>query len=200
MATQRRPAERTLEAELLGRDVTFDYSETWIAYSVVLLRVVMGWVFLQAGLEKYTANGLSGIQNDPLDGGFSAAGYLENAVASGNPAMGLWDAMAGAAWVDPLVVWGQILVGVALLLGVLLRWAAFWGVVMMLMFWLSHLEGGILEGLPVENGWVIDSTLVYAGILFGLAAIGAGRILGLDARLEDTDVVQNNAWLRYVLG
>jgi thiosulfate dehydrogenase [quinone] large subunit len=37
-------------------------------------------------------------------------------------------------------------------------------------------------------------------LLFGLGAIGAGRILGLDAAIEETDLVRNNAWLRYILG
>jgi thiosulfate dehydrogenase [quinone] large subunit len=37
-------------------------------------------------------------------------------------------------------------------------------------------------------------------LLFGLGALGAGRILGLDARLERTSLVQNNRWLRYLLG
>jgi len=108
--------------------------------------------------------------------------------------------MAGATWVDPLVVWGQILIGLALIVGLLVRWSAFWGAVMMFLFWLSHLQGGLLEGLPMENGWVVDSTMIYIFLLFGLAAIGAGRILGLDQRLESTDVVQSNPWLRYVLG
>jgi thiosulfate dehydrogenase [quinone] large subunit len=43
MATQ--PSERTLRAELLGRNVEFNYTETWPAYSTLGLRVVMAWVF-----------------------------------------------------------------------------------------------------------------------------------------------------------
>jgi thiosulfate dehydrogenase [quinone] large subunit len=41
---------------------------------------------------------------------------------------------------------------------------------------------------------------VYAILLFGLGAFGAGRILGLDAYLEDLEIVQSNPWLRYLLG
>ena len=36
--------------------------------------------------------------------------------------------------------------------------------------------------------------------LSGLGAIGAGRLLGLDAYLEDLELVRNNRWLRYILG
>jgi thiosulfate dehydrogenase [quinone] large subunit len=200
MATDRKPAERTLDAELFGRNVTFDYSETWIAYSIVLLRVAMGWIFLQAGLDKWTGNGIDGIQDQPLTGGFDAGGYLNNALHPDNPLQSVFADMAGYSFIDPLVVWGQILIGVALVLGIVVRWSAFWGAVMMFLFWLSHLQGGLLAGLPLEHGWVVDETIVYTAVLLGLGAIGAGRILGLDARLEESDVVQNNTWLRYLLG
>jgi thiosulfate dehydrogenase [quinone] large subunit len=35
---------------------------------------------------------------------------------------------------------------------------------------------------------------------FGLGAFGAGRILGVDAWLEDTVLVEHNPWLRLLLG
>ena len=71
---------------------------------------------------------------------------------------------------------------------------------MMLFYWAAALEGGLLQGLPIAHGWVIDDHIVYAALLFGLGAFGAGRILGLDAYLERTSVVRNNPWLRYFLG
>lgn len=185
MATSTR---RKLEADLLGREVTFDYSETWIGYSILGLRLVMAWVFVQAGIEKL------------LDPDWTAAGYLENAVAPGNPLQGAFASLAGVGWVDPLVVYGQLLVGAALLLGLLVRWAAFWGFVMMVLFWLSSLQGGLAAGLPVEHGFVVNSDVVYMLLLFGLGAFGAGRILGLDARIEETDLVRSNPWLTNLLG
>jgi thiosulfate dehydrogenase [quinone] large subunit len=68
---------------------------------------------------------------------------------------------------------------------------------MMLFYWLASLRGGLFDGLPLAHGWVVDSHLVYAVFLFGL---GAGRIVGVDEYLEATAVVQNNPWLRYLLG
>jgi thiosulfate dehydrogenase [quinone] large subunit len=70
----------------------------------------------------------------------------------------------------------------------------------MMFYWLASLHGGLLAGLPLEHGWVVDDHLVYALILFGLGAFGAGRILGLDARLEKLSVVRNNSWLKLLLG
>lgn len=69
----------------------------------------------------------------------------------------------------------------------------------MLFFRAASLRGGILQGLPLAHGWVIDSHVVDAMLLFGLRAIGAGRILGLDACSEDTALVEKNPWLRLVL-
>ncbi len=97
-------------------------------------------------------------------------------------------------------MWGLILTGLALLLGAFVRWSAFWGAVMMLFYWLAALTGGLLAGLPVAHGWVVDDHIVYAVLLFGLGAFGAGRILGVDGYLERLDVVQSNPWLRYLLG
>ena len=180
---------RKLEAELFGRETDFEYSEHWIGYSLLGVRVVMAWVFLQAGLDKLFESG-----------GWTAAGYLENAVPAGNPFGGLWVDLAAIALVDPLVVWGQILIGLALLFGVAVRFAAFWGAVQMVVFWMSNLEGGIAAGLPIEHGWVVSSHVVYVLLLFAIGAAGAGRFLGLDATVEKLRVVRENRWLRYLLG
>lgn len=40
-----RSVERTLGTEIFGRDVSFEYSETEVGYSMLGLRVVMAWVF-----------------------------------------------------------------------------------------------------------------------------------------------------------
>ncbi len=188
-----RPAERTLEAQLLGRRVTFDYSETWVAWSVLGLRVVMAWIFLQAGLDKLTSDD------------WSAGGYIDPdsgfGVTPDNPFADLFASMADSvSMVDPLVMYGQILIGIALLLGIFVRWSAFWGFVMMVLFWMAALQGGLTEGLPVEHGWVVNADIVYMLLLFGLGAVGAGRVLGIDAYLEETAFVENNPWLRYLLG
>jgi thiosulfate dehydrogenase [quinone] large subunit len=184
-----------MEAELFGRDVTFEYSETWIGYSMVGLRVVMGWVLLQGGLTKLVTYLDANPENN-----WTAAGYLANAIPQGNPFAGVFTAMAGSPLIDVLNMWGLTLTGLALILGVLVRWSAFWGAIMMLFYWAAALQGGLLAGLPLAHGWVVDDHIVYAALLFGLGAFGAGRILGLDARIEQMGFVQNNPWLRYLLG
>lgn len=191
----REPAERTLRAELFGRPVAFNYSETWLGYSMLGLRVVMAWVFLQAGLEKLFEGGLG----DPL--AWSSAGFLNNAIAEANPLYGVFQFFANyTAVVDPMVVFGQILIGLALLFGVVVRFAALMGAIQMTFFWTAAWQGGLMAGFPVAHGYFVDSSFVYMLLLFGLGAWGAGRILGVDRVLEETELVENTPWLRYVLG
>ena len=193
MSTQ--PSERTLRSELLGNEVTFNYSETWLAYSMLGLRVVMAWVFLQAGLSKLFEGGLA----DPL--AWSSVGFLQNAIAEANPLQGLFLFFADyAAIVDPMVVFGQILIGLALLFGAAFRFAALMGALMMAMFWTAAWQGGLMAGFPVAHGYFVDSSFVYMLLLFGLGAWGAGRILGVDRVVEETELVKNRPWLRYFLG
>ncbi len=175
-------ATRTLETELFGQPVSFQYSERWVGYSLVSLRVIMGWVFFYAGITKV------------LDPAWSAKGFLLNAIPEGNPFTGLW-AMLANDWlwlIDPLNAWGLTLVGLALMFGAFVRWSAFWGAVMMLFYWAAS--------LPLAHGILIDDHIVYALLLFGLGAFGAGRILGLDSIIEDFELFQQRPALQLLTG
>ena len=147
----------------------------------------MGRVLFQGGTTKLVTYLDANSEND-----WTAAGYLTNAVPQGNPFREVFVAMAGNPLVDILNMWGLTLTGPVLVLGVLVRWSALWGAVVMLFYWAAALRGGLLQSLPLAHGWVIDDHVVYAALLFGLGAIGAGRILGLDAPIEETGLVQRN--------
>lgn len=179
---------QVFNGRVLGREVEHEYSRTWTAYAIVGLRIVMGWTLFQAGIVKL------------LDPEWSAAGFLQFAVPEGNPFIGSWQGFAGSPLVDGLVAWGLTLTGLGLVLGALVRWNAFWGAVMMLFFWAASLYGGLSQGLPLEHGWIIDDHIVYALLLFGLGAFGAGSILGIDVIIERSGFVKRNPWLRYILG
>ena len=168
------------QTTLFGRETATEHSAAAFGYAVVTLRVVLGWVFFYSGITKV------------LDPSWTAAGYLENAVAPSNPFIGFWPVMAGMPFIDILVQWGLTLTGLGLILGALVRWNAFWAGFMMVMFWASS--------LPLDNGIVVDQHIVYVLLLFTLSAVGAGRAIGLDALFERLAVVRNNPKLRYLLG
>lgn len=173
---------RQLDTELFGRSVEFTYSETWIGYSLLSLRFVMGWTFFLPGIRHL------------WDPEWSAQGLLLYGIPDGNPFGGLW-ATLGNDWVwllTPLNSIGLTLVGLALILGVFVRFSAFAGSLMMGFYWAA--------ALPLENAYLVDDHIVYILLLFGLGALGAGRILGLDATLEEFDIVKQYPRLKLLLG
>ncbi len=164
------------------------HTDRYEKYVLFGLRVVIAWILLQSGIEKL------------LDPSWTASSYLQNAVPAGNPFVSYFTAMAGLPMVDLLVVWGLTLTGLGILCGALLRWNAFWASVMMFLFWASSLQGGPVQGFPLENGWVVDSHIVYIAVLCTLSVFGAGRIYGIDRWLEQQSLVEHHPWLRYLLG
>lgn len=182
--------DRQLETEIFGKDVSFEYAEHWVGYSLLAMRIGMGWILLQGGLTKL------------VDPSWSAAGFLTNAVPAGNPFTGLWALMAAEPYIgiiNILVVAGLTLTGIGIIAGAFMRLNAFFASVMMMLFWAASLEGGLLAGLPVAHGWVIDSHVVYTILLVAIAEFGAGRLLGLDEKIEETSVVRNNPWMKHFL-
>lgn len=146
----------------------------------------MGWILLQGALTKI------------LDPTWTAAGYLKN-VPAGNPFAQFWSLLAGNPIVDQLVIWGILLTGICLIIGAFTRFSVLSASAMNLLFWASSLVGGILQAFPVAHGWVINSNIVYLILMVAMVEFGAGRILGVDAYLEETDIVQNNPWLKHFL-
>lgn len=173
---------RELDTELFGRDVSFRYSERWIGYAFVALRVLIGWVFFSAGIVKV------------IDPQWSVRQFLLFAIPEGNPFASIWTTMANEwAWLlTPINQLALTFIGLGLILGVFFRLTAVFGAMMMLFYWAAH--------IPPENGFLITYHVVYVFLLFGLGAFGAGRILGLDAKIEQLDIVKKYPRLRLLLG
>jgi thiosulfate dehydrogenase [quinone] large subunit len=83
---------------------------------------------------------------------------------------------------------GLLGIGVALMAGVAMRIAAGSGALLLVLMWTAV--------LPPENNLFMDDHLVYAMILVLLAAIGAGRTLGLGNTWEQLPMVRDNDWLK----
>ena len=53
----------------------------------------------------------------------------------------------------------------------------------------------------VVCGQILVGSALPFGVPFRLAALmGAGRIIGVERALKETDVVRNAPWLRFLLG
>lgn len=151
------------------------------------LRIGLGWVFLWAFLDKAFGWGFStASENAWVNGGSPTEGFLS--FATTGPFEGLYQGFAGAAWADILFMVGLAGLGVALLAGIGMRIAAVSGTLLMLMMWSAV--------LPPETNPFMTYHLIYAGLLIGLALIGAGSTLGFGRVWASTALVQRLPWLK----
>ena len=101
---------------------------------------------------------------------WSAEGYL---LGSSGPLQDWFVSMAGNPVVDVLNIWGLTLIGLGLILGLLVRPAAFFGAIMMILYYLAHFESNTEHGL-------IEEHIILALIFVVFMAGGVGHMLGLD--------------------
>ena len=164
--------------------------------ATAVLRVAVGSVFLTAGLEK-------ALSATPFD----AAGFLKfgtiglpwlGEAAKGvvyNPTHDLWVSLAGNAAVMPLINWlvvfGEIAIGLALVLGLFTRFAAIAGTLMVSFFFVASWD--------LSHG-IVNSQLMDAIVTAFVGIMAAGRYYGLDSILEKASAVRHTPQLKYVLG
>jgi thiosulfate dehydrogenase [quinone] large subunit len=152
-----------------------------VAPAALLLRLMMGWIFIYAGIDKIVTH-------------FSASGYL---LHSTRGPLTFWFHSLGSNQaalhvINPLVISGEILIGATLVLGVFTRGAVFWGSIMLMMFYLSQYP-------PTTNPF-LGYHLVYIVILALLGALGAGRVLGLDRYVERIPWIKQHRAVTFLLG
>ncbi len=174
--------ERSTEVKLFGQTAILRYSERWFGLSILAARLLLGWVFFYSGITKL------------LDPAWSAGPFLRTtAGAEANPFASVWLTLAEEwLWlVDPLNEWGLTLIGLSLLFGALVRIGSLFGVILLSLYYAAN--------LPLEWGFVVDFHIIYILLLFGIAAVGAGRLIGLDYYLEN-NLDLPSSWARYALG
>jgi len=135
-----------------------------VAGILAIIRIYLGYEFIHAGLEKVTS------------GGFDASGFLKGAIASStgeHPAVqGWWAAflehvaLPNADLFTFLVQWGEVLVGIALILGLLTNFAILMGMVMNFSF--------LFSGTVSTNG-----QMILLAFFIVVAGANAGKF-GLD--------------------
>ena len=139
-----------------------------------VLRLVIGWHFLYEGMVKL------------LDPHWSSAGYL---AGSTGPLAGLYDRVLASpallTVVDQLNIWGLILIGLGLMLGLFTRLAAGAGVALLVLYYLSDpplIRHGL--SLPTEGNYLfIDKNLIELVMLGLIASFDPHRLWGLDRLL-----------------
>ncbi|MFF4546780.1 hypothetical protein [Streptomyces sp. NPDC001435] len=168
------------------------------AYALASLRLLTGFVFLWAFLDKTFGLGYATQSGKGwIDGGSPTKGFL-GSVAAG-PMESTFHSWAGDTWADWLFMLGLLGIGLALTAGVALRIAAVAGTAMMALMWIAewppakHLSDGSPSMSP--NPFV-DYHLIYAVVLIALAAVAAGNTLGAGRLWAKLPIVRDHGWLR----
>ena len=166
------PTTRTAAETTFENVLDFDLQGTIAGYWIAVLRVITGYWFLHAGFTKF-----SFVAGEPFD----ASGYLLN--ASGSPISGLFTWVASTPWMleftNFMIPMGEFLIGLGLVVGALVRLASFFGGVLMVFFYLGNADWA--HGL-------VNGDLMGLMLFVTLGILGAGRVLGLDAILEKTEL------------
>ncbi|PHA00896.1 DoxX family protein [Bacillus pseudomycoides] len=135
-----------------------------VSYVLAVVRIYIGYTWLMAGVKKLTG------------GGFDATGFLKGAIeqASGaHPAVQSWwasflneVAIPNVELFNFLVTWGEILVGIGLIVGCLTKTAVFFGLVMNFSYMFSGSTG-------------VNPQLVILSMLILVSGYNAGKF-GVD--------------------
>ena len=169
-----------------------------IGTGLAALRIALGAGFLYAGLDKV-------LHFDGTAKAFSAGGFLKGATggtlpgsAEGtivNPTHDVWVALAGNAdivsIVNFLVVFGEIAIGAAIILGLATRFSAAMGTLMMALFWVASWD--FAHGM-------VNEQFLYGAVAAFIAYAAPVQAFAIDKVLENTALVRRAPVLRYVLG
>jgi uncharacterized membrane protein YphA (DoxX/SURF4 family) len=130
----------------------------------VILRIAIGWHFLYEGLSKV------------LNPGWSSQDYL---VSTSGLFSDVFHWMAETpsvlAVVDSFNVWGQIIIGLGLMLGAFTQTACIAGIILLFFYYIAH--------PPAYS--IVNSNLVELIALSILATVPTGRIIGIDRFLAN---------------
>ncbi|MGW6012082.1 DoxX family protein [Streptomyces sp. NPDC055210] len=177
---------------------TLTDTRTARAYAFASLRLLTGFVFLWAFLDKTFGFGYATPSGKGwIDGGSPTKGFL-GSVAVG-PMESTFHEWAGATWADWLFMLGLLGVGIAVTAGVALRAAALAGSAMMALMWIAewppakHLSDGTAS---MSTNPFVDYHVIYAVVLIALAVAGAGVTWGLGRIWARIPVVRDHRWLR----
>ncbi|HET8574671.1 MAG TPA: DoxX family membrane protein [Candidatus Paceibacterota bacterium] len=125
------------------------------------LRFLLGWFMFFDGLKLV------------MTPHWSASSFLLHAKTF--PEFYAWFALpTNAWWVNPLNSWGITLIGIALILGIGNRIAAWAGAALMILYYFPH------YALPiVPNGYIVEDHLIYTATFILIAVFPAARTFGL---------------------
>ena len=151
---------------------------------ILFFRVAMGWTFLYAGITQV------------FDPNFTVAGFL-GTVKTFHDFFYWFASPAVAPVTNILVPWGHLLIGLALVAGLLVRLSGAFGFLLMITYYFAHMDFPYIES---HLNFVMDYHLVYAAALAAVMKYKGGEVFGLDGWLARWKVVQDHPGLKPLMG
>jgi len=134
------------------------------------LRIGLGWTFLWPFFDKLLGLGFATESGKAwLDGVSPTFGFLK--FGAYGPLKPFFESLAGNPLVDWLFMIGLLGLGIALILGIGMRIAAYSGTLLLLLMWFAL--------LPPKNNPFLDDHIIYALLLIMLYQTNAGDWFGL---------------------
>ena len=146
------------------------YSNAQISW-LVILRMAIGWHFLYEGLVKL------------INPNWSSVGFLlDSGGFLGSFFKGLASNPATVNIIDLLNIWGLILIGLSLILGLLARPAIIGGIILLATYYLSHPPfAGIRYAVPNEGSYlIVNKNLIELLALAVLFVFPSSKYIGID--------------------
>ena len=140
-------------------------------FSLVFLRVLIGWHLLYEGLVKI------------YDSGWSAKPYLEGSIG---PFASIFHSMAGnesiLRIVDLLNIWGLILIGLCLFIGLFSKPCKILAIILISFYYIAYPSFASLGiNSNIEGSyWIVNKNLIEMAALLVLLFFPTSRIYGMD--------------------
>lgn len=157
---------------------------TW--YAIAAARILLGFIFLWAFFDKLIGLGFSTPPKGAwLNGGSPTTGFLK---AAEGPFASFFNNLAGNAWVDWLFMVGLLCIGLALVLGIVVRLNAVAGSVLLLLMYAAS--------LPLKTNPVIDEHIIYIVLLIIIAYALPYQKWSLADWWRRSRLVKRHSWLQ----
>lgn len=161
-----------------------NYEKAW--YTLAIARIMLGFVFLWAFLDKTMGLGFATPHGKAwLDGVSPTTGFLKFGVNEKSPLADFFQSLAGNPLVDWLFMLGLLGIGMALIFGIGLRVAAVTGTMLLMMVWAAE--------VPLKNNPLIDDHVVYSVMLW-VFAFGPRKLSLIDQWLQNS-YAKKNEWI-----
>ena len=159
------------------------------AWSLFGLRLALGFMFLYGGYEKIVTE---------LGGKMATKGFLAHVAG---PLASVFTSMSGNPAVEALLVYGELLVGLSLVLGVVTRIGGVSGSLISVLLYLSTLPampatytGGYFNYLLSTNA-LVNEYIIFALVFVAFVFLVPGRFFGVDGILQNSSFVQKRPFL-----